>query len=273
MAKKRKKKTDPKQLRRWIVALSAVLTAMLALVVFLQSGLLPAPAQPSTRPTVAPNPYGPEDFAYDGDFLTCLAGQSRVGIDVSSHQGRIDWEKVADAGVEFVFVRLGYRGYMNETIHEDVYAKTNLQQAKAAGLQVGAYFFSQAISEEEAREEARFALNVLDGFPLDLPLVYDWEYVSDLARTAQVTKPELMAFTKTFCRTVEAAGQQPMIYFNRHLAQSHLELAELTEYPFWLAMYTDRMTFPHRVDFWQYSDSGRVNGIDADVDLNIMLPA
>lgn len=271
MAKKRKTKTDPGLLGRWILALGIICSVMTAFALALS--LWPSvPEAPAPEPTLAPNPYGAADFGYEGDFLTCLSGESRVGIDVSSHQGRIDWQKVADAGVEFVFVRLGYRGYMNGTVHEDTYARTNLAQARAAGLQVGAYFFSQALSQAEAKEEAEFALEILDGFRLDLPLVYDWEYVSDMARTANVTKDELMRYTKVFCDAVEAAGHQPMIYFNRHLAQSHLELTELTRYPFWLAMYTDQMTYPHRVDFWQYSDCGRVPGIEADVDLNIWMP-
>ena len=173
-----------------------------------------------------------------------------------------------------LIIPVNYEYYRNEAKKTDanIYAKTNLAQARAAGLQVGAYFFSQAISEEEAAEEAAFAMKVLDGFQLDLPLVYDWEYVAESARTGEVTKNELMVYTKVFCEAVEKAGYDPMIYFNRHLAESHLELKELTAYPFWLAMYTDEMTYPYRVDFWQYSDCGRIPGIEGDVDLNIWMP-
>ena len=181
------------------------------------------PTQP-TVPKLPANPYGVEDFGYDGVFLECLAGNSKPGIDVSSHQGKIEWTKVAQAGVEFVFVRLGYRGYETGLLHEDVYAKTNLKEARAAGLQVGAYFFSQAVSEQEAKAEAEFALQVLDGFELDLPLVYDWEYISETARTGKVSKQTLMACVASYCDTVEEAGYSPMMYFNRHLAASHLEL-------------------------------------------------
>jgi GH25 family lysozyme M1 (1,4-beta-N-acetylmuramidase) len=185
-----------------------VLALLLALVIWqaVWTSFQPPAATTPTAPTVATNPYDAADFEYDGLFLACTAGKSLPGIDVSSHQGKVDWQKVADAGVKFVFVRLGYRGYRNGAIHEDIYAKTNLAQARAAGLQVGAYFFSQAISEEEAAEEAAFALKVLDGFQLDLPLVYDWEYVAESARTGEVTKNELMVYTKVFCDAVEAAG-------------------------------------------------------------------
>ena len=270
MAKKRKVKKNPALLGRWILALAIILVLMTGLAISLQQ-MTDTPSEP-IQVILADNPYGAEDFGYRGDYLTCLTGESLLGIDVSSHQGVIDWQQVQSAGVEFVFVRLGYRGYMNESLQEDIYARENLRSARAAGLQVGAYFFSQAITEEEAREEARFALEILDGFQLDLPLTYDWEYVSDTARTANVTKEQLMHFTHTFCAMVEQAGYAPMVYFNKHLAQTHLELAELSDYPFWLAMYTDQMTYPYRVDFWQYSDSGRVPGIEANVDLNLWMP-
>lgn len=268
MAKKRKVKKNPALLCRWVLALAIILVLMTALAVALRFLSSTQPA----APTVAPNPYGAADFGYVGDYLSCLTGESLLGIDVSSHQGAIDWQQVKDAGIEFVFVRLGYRGYLNEALHEDSYARVNLAEARAVGLQVGAYFFSQAITEDEAREEAAFALAVLDGFRLDLPLTYDWEYVSDTARTAAVTKDELMTYTKIFCDAVEAAGYAPMVYFNKHLAQSHLELTALTDYPFWLAMYTDQMTYPYRVDFWQYSDAGKVPGIKENVDLNLWMP-
>ena len=174
---RRKKKMSTVLISALLAVGCGVLALLLALVIWqaVWTSLQPPAATTPTAPTVATNPYDAADFEYDGLFLTCTAGESLPGIDVSSHQGKVDWQKVADAGVKFVFVRLGYRGYRNGAIHEDIYAKTNLAQARAAGLQVGAYFFSQAISEEEAAEEAAFALKVLDGFQLDLPLVYDWE--------------------------------------------------------------------------------------------------
>jgi GH25 family lysozyme M1 (1,4-beta-N-acetylmuramidase) len=161
---------------------------------------------------------------------------------------------------------------MNEAIHEDTYAKANLAGAKAAGLLVGAYFFSQATSEAEAKEEARFALSVLDGFQLDLPLVYDWEYVSESARTGAMKPDTLLACVEAFCAQVEQAGFSPMVYFNRELSSTLLDLIQVSRYPFWLAMYTDQMDFPYKVDFWQYSDKGNVPGIDGDVDLDLYFP-
>ena len=236
----------------------------------------PSVTAPSTKPTVPPNPYKIEDFSHNGKFMVCNSTQSYAGIDVSSHQGVIDWQQVKDYGIEFAIIRLGYRGYDYGNICMDEHALYNLSEAKAAGLKVGAYFFSQAISEAEAVEEAEFALNVLGDFELDLPLVFDWEKVeySD-ARTDKVKKSELMTYIKAFCGKVEEAGYQPMIYFNPTLADTHLELIDLVQYPFWLAAYSSQtgMAFPYRMEFWQYSDSGSVPGIEKPVDLNIWIPA
>ena len=267
---RRSKKGDKKLLLRWVMALTAILLVMAALAVFLKNR---PTTPPPTAPTLEPNPYGPTDFSYTEDgYLTCLSGESIPGIDVSSHQGTIDWPAVKAAGIEFAFIRVGYRGYDSGTIHADELALTNLQQAKAAGLQIGAYFFSQALNEAEAIEEAKFALAVLDGVELDLPLVYDWEYVSEGARTGAMKPDALLTCVEAFCAEAEQAGYCPMVYFNRELSSTLLDLTQLDRYPFWLAMYTDQMDYPHKVDFWQYSDKGNVPGIDGDVDLDLYFP-
>ena len=220
------------------------------------------------------NPYDPEDFALnDQGFMTCLAGDYEIGIDVSVYQQDIDWQQVKDAGVDFVFIRVGGRGYGQEgKLYADSKAQVNYEGAKAAGLKIGVYFFSQAVSVEEALEEAQFVLELTENWALDLPVVYDWEYVSDTARTADVDARLLTDCTKAFCSRIELSGRKPMIYFNWHQSVKLLYLEELTQYPFWLAYYEPEMTYPFRVDYWQYSCTGSVPGIDVDVDLNIYLP-
>lgn len=226
------------------------------------------PKEPSWK--LPSSPYGPEDFTQDADFLTCSAGNAVVGIDVSSHQQTVDWQKVKAAGVEFVFIRLGYRGYESGKLNEDSFAKENLAGAKAAGLKVGAYFFSQAVSEEEAEAEAAFALEILGGMELDLPLVYDWEYISDTARTANVDRRTLTDCTKAFCRQVEQAGYSAMIYFNASQGRDMLLLQELEQYPWWLAKYDTDTEFLCRVDMWQYTNTGKVDGVQGNVDVNLL---
>ena len=220
----------------------------------------------------AENPYTAEDFAYNGDYLTCLAGESRVGVDVSSHQEEIDWEAVAADGVEFAMIRIGYRGYEDGRINEDTMARANLEGARAAGLAVGAYFFSQAVTPQEAAREAAWSVAFLEGCELDLPLVFDWEHVADPeARTAGLEDRELLtACARSFLDIAEAAGYEPMLYFNGYQSRDLFDLKELADSGFWLAQYADGLDFPYAVDLWQYADAGEVDGIRGKVDLNLL---
>ena len=220
--------------------------------------------------TLTDNPYKPEDFTTIDGYVTCTAGPSRRGIDVSSHQGDIDWERVRAAGFDFAFIRIGYRGYSVGDIFPDERARENLAEAKAAGFHVGVYFYAQAISIEEAREEAQWCLDFLADEQLHLPVVYDWEYVSPSARTGGMDRKTLTECAQAFCTIIENAGYQPMIYFNNHVSRDLLDLEELSEYPFWLAQYKDQMDYPYQVDFWQYTESGRIPGIEGDVDIDLM---
>ena len=201
----------------------------------LTRSLEPGPTQPAG---LQPNPYGPEDFAFDGDYLTCTAGPARLGVDVSSHQKDIDWTQVREAGMEFAMVRIGYRGTgADGAVHPDDYAAQNLQGAREAGLQVGAYFFSQALTVPEAAAEAAHCIAFLQDWELDLPVVFDWEYAGADARSAQADPETLLLCAQTFCQAMEDAGYQPMVYFNPHVAGTYLDVAQLSHYPFWLALY------------------------------------
>lgn len=234
------------------------------------------PTLPPPAPTLVPNPYLTEDFVYEDGYLTCLAADSWLGVDVSEHQGIIDWETVATTPVQFAMVRLGFRGWGSEgKIHADAQGIQNLTGAQEVGLQVGVYFFSQAISEEEAVEEARFLLQLLDGRELDLPVVFDWETVSsEDARTIHMDAKTLHACTLAFCRTIEEAGYDAMVYFNLDLGRRMFQLLKLQEegYDFWLAMYSDKLNYAYRVQMWQYTSSGTVAGIQGKVDLNLYFP-
>ncbi len=233
----------------------------------------PTEGDPSL-PTIPPpekNPYGRMDFQYDGRYLKALRCDSMAGIDVSAYQGKIDWQKVADSGIQFAIIRLGYRGYGTGVLVEDKYARANLEGAAKAGLEVGAYFFSQALNEEEVHEEIDFMLEILGDTEITMPVVFDWEYVSAEARTANMDDRTLTDLNLIYCERMEKEGYQPMIYFNSTQARTLLFLYELEEYPFWLAYYSDRMNYPYRFEMWQYSCTGRVPGIEGDVDLNILL--
>ena len=240
-------------------------------------GQPPEPTQPSategtTLPPPSENVFTPMDFGYKDGYLTCLTAESVLGIDVSTHQKDIDWAQVKAAGVEFVMIRIGYRGSEQGLLFEDEWAQRNYRGAKAAGLKVGGYFFSQSISPEEAVEEAYYAMNIISGWELDMPLVYDWEYISAESRTGSVDARLLTDCTKAFCNTVLAAGYKPMIYFNPSQSRKQMHLEELTDYGFWLAMYSQEMTYEYKVDMWQYTCEGTVPGIRGAVDINLYFP-
>ena len=239
------------------------------------------PTEPPTEPepTLPPpddNPYGPLDFQYEDNYLQLRQGESRTGIDVSHWQKLIDWEQVAASGVDFAMIRLGYRGYEQGTLNVDTYATANLDGAIAAGLDVGVYFFSQAITPEEAEEEAYFVMELLEPYRehITMPVVFDWEHVSDSkARTANLRDPDILTdCTLAFLQTVEAGGYRPMVYFNRTQSWKYLNLEELKEYEFWLAAYTQRMEFPYKVHMWQYTDKGTVPGVKGNCDINVYFP-
>lgn len=230
------------------------------------------PTQPATIPPES-NPYDKYDFQYNQkNYLLCTRQASFPGIDVSSYQGDINWKKVAASGIRYAIVRLGYRGYGTGKMVEDEKALQNLEGARAAGLKVGAYFFSQALNTKEVDEEIDFMLDILGDFQLDMPIILDWEYISAEARTANMDARTLTDCQLHFCETMTELGYQPMLYFNWHQARNLLYLNELEAYPFWLALYQDRMTFPYHVEMWQYTCTGRVPGIQGDVDINVYMP-
>ena len=267
-----------KQIYLWAAA--GVLGLLLLVLVTVAVALKPAPeapAQPTetteqTLPPPSENVFTPMDFGYENGYMTCLTAPSVLGIDVSTHQKQIDWQQVKAAGVEFVMIRIGYRGSEQGLLFEDEWAQRNYAGAKEAGLKVGGYFFSQSVSTREAVEEARYAMEIIDGWQLDMPLVYDWEFISEDSRTGNVDARTLTDCTLAFCRTVEEAGYDAMIYFNPTQSRKQMLLEELTDYGFWLAMYSESMTYEYKVDMWQYTCEGAVPGISGPVDINLFFP-
>ena len=227
------------------------------------------PTDGPTGPTLEANPFSPEDFVYEGDYLTCLSTPAVLGIDVSEWQGNIDWAKVKDAGIRYAMIRLGYRGSTNGLMNEDEKLRQNYEGAKENGISVGFYFFSQAISVEEAVEEAEFVLERIKDWQVRMPIVYDWEYISQTARTANMDARTLTECTKAFCKTIEDAGYEAMVYFNESQSMKQMYLTELMDYRFWLAQYSHTMSYPYRVDMWQYTCEGSVPGITGNVDINL----
>ena len=235
------------------------------------------PVEPvDLEPTVPENSYDPAGFYEEGGFKRYKSEDTlaSVGVDVSSHQQEIDWELVAANGVEFAMIRVGYRGYTEGEIQPDDYFVQNIEGARAAGLDVGVYFFSQATTVAEAQEEADFVLEKLAGRQLQYPVVYDCEEVAAGAgksRTGGLSKDEMTACAKAFCARVEQAGYTAMVYGNS-TDLSRYSLSSLSSYDIWYAEYGVPVpSIKHDFTIWQYSNNGSVAGINAAVDMNIDL--
>lgn len=208
----------------------------------------------------------------NGEFQYLTDGQvtSHKGIDVSSHQGNIDWNLVAQDGVEFAIIRVGYRGYGSEgRLVVDEKFENNIKGATAAGIKAGVYFFSQAINEAELLEEANLVLEQIAPYKIECPVVYDVEKTSAQGRMNAISVEERTQLTKLFCQTIADAGYRPMIYHNTEMGALLINIAELEDYDKWYASYSDQMFYPYDYKIWQYSDKGKIQGISTDVDLNI----
>lgn len=193
------------------------------------------------------------------------------GIDVSEHQYDINWQLVKASGVDFAFIRLGYRGYTEGGLFTDAYYERNILAASDADMDVGVYFFSQAITEEEAIEEADYVLSQLSGLELELPVVFDWEKIEGGgARTDYLDGDTLTSCAVAFCERIKAAGYTPCIYFNRYLGYQKYDLSRIDDYMLWLSVPGEYPDFYYATDIWQYSFTCEVPGIDFPTDMNIM---
>lgn len=196
---------------------------------------------------------------------------SHKGIDVSRYQGNIDWTKVAADGVEYAFIRVGIRGYGEQgKIVLDEKFENNVKGALAAGIKVGVYFFSQAVTEEEALEEANVVLEAIAGYDITYPIVYDVEKTSaSNGRMNQLTVEERTRMARVFVDRIKEAGYTPMIYANMEMWSVLIDMAAFEDVEKWFAYYSPNLYFPYEYAVWQYSDTGVVDGISEKVDLNI----
>ncbi|MCR4946058.1 MAG: glycoside hydrolase family 25 protein [Lachnospiraceae bacterium] len=200
----------------------------------------------------------------------------RLGIDVSFYQDDVDFEKVKNSGIDFVFVRAGFRGYGTGSLNEDSKAVENIKNALTAGLDVGVYFFSQAINEKEAVEEAEYVFDILEKAgitspeELKMPIVFDPESImNDSARTDGVTGEQFTLNSIAFCETVKEKGYDPCVYCNMLWQAFKLDLGILKDYKIWYADYEELPQTPYDYTYWQYSDTGSVDGVKGPVDLDI----
>ncbi|MBQ7993269.1 MAG: glycoside hydrolase family 25 protein [Solobacterium sp.] len=221
------------------------------------------------------NTYDWDNVEWDGWFARYEDDNyvSMQGIDVSHHQEQIDWDAVKEAGVEFAMLRCGYRGYETGLIFKDQYFDYNIQEAQKRGILVGVYFYSQAINPEEAREEADFTLKQIEGYTIDLPVVFDMEEseTGENGRILSLSREEKTECAVTFLHRVQNAGYTPMVYNSTMLFEELFITEYLQEFDTWVAEYGSYPRYPYEFSMWQYTSSGEVPGVTGECDMDIML--
>ena len=206
------------------------------------------------------------NFGSDGAIQTTVNG-SKFGIDISRHNGKIDWNAVKSSGVDYVIIRCGYRGSSSGALITDQNFQSNIKGATAAGLKVGIYVFSQAVNEVEAVKEASLAVSLAKGYKLTYPIFIDTE--SSGGRADKIDVATRTAVVNAFCQTVQSAGYQAGIYASKSWFEQKLNMGAVGNYRIWLAQYAAAPTYSGRYDMWQYSSKGTISGINGRVDLNL----
>ena len=224
--------------------------------------------------TIKRHSYQLEDgLQRDGELMKYIDNGkqiSTVGIDVSKYQGDIDWAKVKASGVQFAMIRVGSRGYGSGQLILDENCAKNIQGAINQGIKVGVYFFSQATSKTEAVEEANFVVAAIMNYKITYPVVCDIEEIkNDTARTEKLTNEEITQYARDFCDTVKGYGYHSMIYADKKCLLTRLDLTKLSDIDIWLSQNAERPDYPYEFDMWQYSQSGIIDGINGEADMNI----
>lgn len=195
---------------------------------------------------------------------------SFFGVDISKYQDYIDFHSLKSEGVDYVMIRVGARGYSTGQITLDENFNDNIVRAKDAGLDVGVYFYSQAITEEEAVEEANFVIEQIKEYEIDYPVAFQMEKVpNDKARIDELSKSDKTTMARTFLNTVKEAGYSPMVYGNKEWLIKEVDLSKLSDYDIWLSQNGDIPDYPYRFSMWQYSNTGDINGISGYANLNV----
>lgn len=216
-----------------------------------------------------------DDFVTGEDGVPVYTGETydtRLGIDVSFYQGDIDWQKVAEQGVEFAMIRCGYRGSSEGDLFVDDKFEQNMQGAIDAGLDVGVYFFSQSTGAIEAAEEALFVLDLIKDYEIRMPVAFDWEPLEE-SRAQDIDRDELTASALVFCEMIKDAGYTPCVYLYRYIAYYDYDLSKLADFQLWIGAPGTALDFYYEAAIWQFSFTSRLEGIDADVDMNLQFYA
>lgn len=269
-----KRKVSKKRIRQITICLIVLAMIVIPLSVWLIIRSYHEREETPVEGTLVKNDYDWSRLKQDGSFMSYKDDNytSLQGIDVSDHQKWINWKKVRDAGIDFVFIRCGYRGYTTGDIRRDSYFTYNITEAKKQGLQIGVYFFSQAVTVDEAREEAEYTINQIRDYDIDLPVVFDMEEAGQgSGRVDSLSKEVWTQNAVTFCHIIRNAGYTPMVYNSTNLFEKLYNINYLQEFDTWVAEYdADYPSYPYTFSIWQYSSTGTVDGIEGGTDMDIM---
>ena len=224
------------------------------------------------------NSYNTENFRLEDGFMAYFDEEgnkvSHLGVDMSYHQQMVNWEELKNSECEFVMLRCGYRGYTEGGLIVDEKFDEYAQAANDAGIPLGVYFFTQAVSVEEAEAEADFVLSLIEKYQISYPVALDTEFVSDKearTRTTEISDELRSEMCIAFCNKIKEAGYYPMIYAGENWMRRNLNLDMLQEYDFWAPQYLEENDFMYDFTIWQYTESGFIPGVDGEVDLNISM--
>ena len=236
------------------------------------------PERKITEGNIALNSYKAENFRIDNGFMAYFDDDgekiSHLGCDLSYHNSDVDFDELAASGCEFVMLRCGYRGYSEGGIMKDEKFDEYASEAQRAGLKIGVYFFTQALTPEEAEEEARYTLELIEDYDISYPVAFDTEYIDD--EEARTNKSEISdelrsEICRAFCEKIREKGYYPMIYASENWFRRYLNVESLHEYDFWAPQYLDENDFLYDFTIWQYTDSGSIPGVRGEVDLDISM--
>ena len=224
------------------------------------------------------NAYNPDNFRIENGFMAYFDDDgnkiSHLGCDLSYHNPNVNFDELKASGCEFVMLRCGFRGYSEGGIMKDEKFDEYASEAQRVGLAIGVYFFTQALTPEEAVEEAEYTLKLIEDYDISYPVAFDTEYIDDEKARTNVTEisDELRSdICEAFCERIREEGYYPMIYASENWMRRNMELESLHQYDFWAPQYLEENDFLYDFTIWQYTDTGSIPGVRGDVDLDISM--
>ena len=236
------------------------------------------PERKITEGQVSLNSYNTENFRIDNGFMAYFDENgekiSHLGCDLSYHNQHVNFDELAAAGCEFVMLRCGYRGYSAGGLVKDEKFDLYASEANRVGIKLGVYFFTQALTPEEAEEEAEYTLDLIEKYDISYPVAFDTEYIDDenaRTNTTEISDELRSEICVAFCEKIKEAGYYPMVYASENWFRRSLELEPLRQYDFWAPQYLEENDFLYDFTIWQYTDKGSIPGVKGEVDLDISM--